>query len=66
MGNRVVVEAFGLNSSPSLQHWSRMREWLGLDVNVPELTYHQPDRGRILRQWLANYCGRRQERSVNN
>ncbi|OBH93251.1 class I SAM-dependent methyltransferase [Mycobacterium sp. E2733] len=43
-GSQVAIEAFGLNSRSNSQRWLRMRERLGLDVNVQALTYHEPDR----------------------
>lgn len=62
-GSQIAVEAFGVNSSGNSQRWSRMRDRLGLDVNVPELTYHEPDRSDSA-QWLADHGW--QVRSVNN
>ncbi|WP_156147325.1 class I SAM-dependent methyltransferase [Mycobacterium lepromatosis] len=43
LGSRVASDPFGLNSSANPQRWSRMRDRLGLNVNVPELAYHKPD-----------------------
>ncbi|WP_156747356.1 SAM-dependent methyltransferase, partial [Mycobacterium sp. E2462] len=43
-GSQVAIEAFGMNSRSNSQRWLRMRERLGLDVNVQALTYHEPDR----------------------
>ena len=62
-GSRVAVEAFGLNSRANTQRWQRMRERLGLDVNVHALTFHEPDRSDAA-QWLADHGW--QVRSVNN
>jgi methyltransferase (TIGR00027 family) len=53
-GSRVAVEAFGLNSNGNTQRWLRMRERLGLDVNVQALTYHEPDRSDAV-QWLVDH-----------
>ena len=62
-GSRVAVEAFGFNSRANTQRWQRMRERLGLDVNVQALTFHEPDRSDAA-QWLADHGW--QVRSVNN
>jgi methyltransferase (TIGR00027 family) len=61
-GSQVAVEVFGMNSSNS-QRWLRMRERLGLDVNVQALTYHEPDRTDAV-QWLADHGW--QVHGVNN
>ncbi|OBI17226.1 MULTISPECIES: class I SAM-dependent methyltransferase [unclassified Mycobacterium] len=53
-GSRVAIEAFGLNSRSNSQRWLRMRERLGLDVNVQALTYHEPDRSDA-GQWLSDH-----------
>ncbi len=53
-GSRVAIEAFGLNSRSNSQRWLRMRERLGLDVNVQALTYHEPDRSDPA-QWLRDH-----------
>jgi len=53
-GSRVAVEVFGMNSRGNTQRWVRMRERLGLDVNVQALTYHEPDRSDAA-QWLAEH-----------
>jgi len=53
-GSQIAVEAFGLNSNGNTQRWLRMRERLGLDVNVQALTYHEPDRSEAA-QWLADH-----------
>ncbi|BBZ50081.1 putative S-adenosyl-L-methionine-dependent methyltransferase [Mycobacterium heidelbergense] len=53
-GSQVAVEAFGMNSRGNSQRWLRMRERLGLDVNVQALTYHEPDRTDAA-QWLADH-----------
>ena len=53
-GSRIAVEVFGLNSRGNTQRWLRMRERLGLDVNVQALTYHEPDRSDAV-EWLAGH-----------
>jgi methyltransferase (TIGR00027 family) len=53
-GSQVAIEAFGLNSRSNSQRWLRMRERLGLDVNVQALTYHEPDRSDAI-QWLTDH-----------
>lgn len=53
-GSQVAIEAFGLNSRSNSQRWSRMRERLGLDVNVQALTFHEPDRSDAA-QWLSDH-----------
>jgi methyltransferase (TIGR00027 family) len=53
-GSRVAIEAFGLNSRSNSQRWLRMRERLGLDVNVQALTYHEPDRTDAI-AWLTDH-----------
>ncbi|OBG23742.1 class I SAM-dependent methyltransferase [Mycobacterium sp. 852002-51057_SCH5723018] len=53
-GSQVAIEAFGMNSSSNTQRWRRMRERLGLDVNVEALTFHEPDRSDAA-QWLTDH-----------
>jgi methyltransferase (TIGR00027 family) len=53
-GSQVAVEVFGMNSRSNTQRWLRMRERLGLDVNVQALTYHEPDRSDAI-QWLGEH-----------
>ncbi len=53
-GSQVAVEAFGMNSRSNSQRWLRMRERLGLDVNVEALTFHEPDRTDAV-QWLSDH-----------
>jgi methyltransferase (TIGR00027 family) len=53
-GSQVAIEVFGMNSRGNTQRWLRMRERLGLDVNVQALTYHEPDRSDAA-QWLAGH-----------
>jgi methyltransferase (TIGR00027 family) len=52
--SQVAVEVFGRNSNGSTRRWLRMRERLGLDVNIQALTYHEPDRSDPA-QWLADH-----------
>jgi methyltransferase (TIGR00027 family) len=53
-GSQIAVEVFGMNSRANSQRWLRMRERLGLDVNVQALTYNEPDRSDAV-QWLAEH-----------
>ncbi|MCV7090643.1 class I SAM-dependent methyltransferase [Mycobacterium interjectum] len=53
-GSQVAVEVFGMNSRSNSQRWLRMRERLGLDVNVQALTFHEPDRTDAV-QWLSDH-----------
>ncbi|ORB75135.1 class I SAM-dependent methyltransferase [Mycobacterium scrofulaceum] len=62
-GSQVAIEAFGMNSRSNSQRWLRMRERLGLDVNVQALTYHEPDRSDAA-QWLTDHGW--QVRTVDN
>ena len=62
-GSKVAIEVFGINSNGNTQRWLRMRERLGLDVNVEALTYHEPDRSDAA-QWLADHGW--QVQGVNN
>jgi methyltransferase (TIGR00027 family) len=62
-GSQVAVEVSGMNSKSNTQRWQRMRERLGLDVNVQALTYHEPDRSDAI-QWLADHGW--QVHGVNN
>jgi O-methyltransferase involved in polyketide biosynthesis len=50
----VAIEVFGMNTNGNTARWRRMRERLGLDVNVEALTYHEPDRSDAA-QWLADH-----------
>jgi O-methyltransferase involved in polyketide biosynthesis len=43
-----------MNTHGNTQRWRRMRERLGLDVNVEALTYHEPDRSDPI-QWLDDH-----------
>ncbi|MGB8391416.1 class I SAM-dependent methyltransferase [Mycobacterium sp.] len=52
-GSQVAIEVFGMNTNGNTQRWRRMRERLGLDVNVEALTYHELDRSDAA-QWLAD------------
>jgi methyltransferase (TIGR00027 family) len=62
-GSQVAIEVFGMNSRSNSQRWLRMRERLGLDVNVQALTYHEPDRTDAI-QWLTDHGW--QVKVVNN
>jgi methyltransferase (TIGR00027 family) len=62
-GSQIAVEMFGMNPRGNTQRWVRMRERLGLDVNVQALTYHEPDRSDAV-QWLADHGW--QVEAVNN
>jgi methyltransferase (TIGR00027 family) len=53
-GSQAAVEVFGINSSSNTGRWTRMRERLGLDVNVEALTYNEPDRTDAV-EWLATH-----------
>lgn len=52
-----------MNSNGNMQRWRRMRERLGLDVNVEALTYHEPGRSDAARR-LAEHGW--QVQAVNN
>jgi methyltransferase (TIGR00027 family) len=62
-GSQVAVEAFHINAKSNTQRWRRMRERLGLDVNVEALTFHEPDRSDAA-EWLADHGW--QVHGVNN
>ncbi|WP_108922017.1 class I SAM-dependent methyltransferase [Mycobacterium montefiorense] len=62
-GSQVAIEAFGINSSSNTNRWQRMRDRLGLDVNVAALTFHEPDRSDAA-EWLTNHGW--QVKVVNN
>jgi methyltransferase (TIGR00027 family) len=53
-GSQLAVEVFTMNTHGNKQRWNRMRDRLGLDVNVEALTYHEPDRSDAA-QWLADH-----------
>ncbi|OBK14164.1 class I SAM-dependent methyltransferase [Mycobacterium asiaticum] len=53
-GSRIAVEAFTMRIDGNKQRWNRMRDRLGLDVNVEALTYHEPDRSDPA-HWLAEH-----------
>jgi methyltransferase (TIGR00027 family) len=61
--SQIAIEMFGMNSRSNSQRWLRMRDRLGLDVNVQALTYHEPDRSDAA-AWLADHGWRVQ--SVSN
>jgi methyltransferase (TIGR00027 family) len=52
--SQVAIELFGMNTNSNTQRWLRMRERLGLDVNVAALTYHEPDRSDAA-HWLTDH-----------
>ncbi|OBH59046.1 class I SAM-dependent methyltransferase [Mycobacterium sp. E2479] len=52
--SQIAIEMFGMNSRSNSQRWLRMRDRLGLDVNVQALTYHEPDRSDAA-AWLAEH-----------
>lgn len=62
-GSQVAIEVFAANSRSNTQRWLRMRERLGLDVNVQALTYQEPDRSDAA-QWLADHGW--QVRAISN
>jgi methyltransferase (TIGR00027 family) len=62
-GSQVAVEVFRMNSNANTGRWRRMRERLGLNVNIEALTYHEPDRSDAA-QWLAEHGW--QVHGVNN
>ncbi|OBK22160.1 SAM-dependent methyltransferase [Mycobacterium asiaticum] len=53
-GSQIAVEAFNMRVTGNKQRWNRMRDRLGLDVNVEALTYHEPDRCDPA-QWLVDH-----------
>jgi methyltransferase (TIGR00027 family) len=52
--SRLAVEAFTMRIDGNKARWTRMRDRLGLDVNVEALTYHEPDRSDPA-QWLSDH-----------
>jgi methyltransferase (TIGR00027 family) len=62
-GSQVAIEVFGLNASSNTNRWQRMRDRLGLDVNVQALTFHEPDRSDAA-EWLTGHGW--QVKVVNN
>lgn len=52
--SQIAIEMFSMNSRGNSQRWVRMRDRLGLDVNVQALTYHEPDRSDAA-AWLADH-----------
>jgi methyltransferase (TIGR00027 family) len=62
-GSQVAIEAFSINTKSNTQRWRRMRERLGLDVNVEALTFHEPDRSDAA-EWLTEHGW--QVHGVNN
>jgi methyltransferase (TIGR00027 family) len=61
--SRFAVEAFTMRIDGNKQRWTRMRDRLGLDVDVEALTYHEPGRSDPA-QWLADHGWR--AHSVDN
>ncbi|MEE6135882.1 class I SAM-dependent methyltransferase [Mycobacterium sp. 050128] len=53
-GSQVAIEVFGVNASSNTNRWQRMRDRLGLDVNVQALTFHEPDRSDAA-EWLTDH-----------
>lgn len=53
-GSRIAVEAFNMVVNGNRQRWDRMRDRLGLDVNIGDLTYHEPDRSDPAK-WLTDH-----------
>jgi methyltransferase (TIGR00027 family) len=62
-GSEIAIESFSVNTTSNTQRWRRMRERLGLDVNVEALTYHEPDRSDAA-EWLTEHGWR--VHTVNN
>jgi len=62
-GSQLAVEAFNMKLTGNKQRWNRMRDRLGMDVDVEALTYHEPDRSDPA-QWLAEHGW--QVQSVDN
>lgn len=62
-GSQLAVEAFNMKLNGNEQRWNRMRDRLGLDVNVGGLTYQEPHRSDPA-QWLADHGW--QVQSVDN
>lgn len=53
-GSQVAIEVFGMNASNNTNRWQRMRDRLGLDVNVQALIFHEPDRTDAA-EWLTDH-----------
>jgi methyltransferase (TIGR00027 family) len=69
-GSQVAVEAFSLGSADTERRraarrarWERMRQWLGLDINVETLTYQENNRADAA-EWLTAHGW--QVRAVSN
>ncbi|MBX9640675.1 MAG: class I SAM-dependent methyltransferase [Mycobacteriaceae bacterium] len=62
-GSQLALEAFNMKVSGNEQRWNRMRDRLGLDVNVGALTYQESYRSDPA-QWLADHGW--QAQSVDN
>jgi methyltransferase (TIGR00027 family) len=52
--SQVAIEVFGMNSSSNNGRWQRMRDRLGLDVDVQALIFHEPDRTDAA-DWLTDH-----------
>lgn len=53
-GSQLAVESFNMKITGNKRRWDRMRDRLGLDVDVEALTYHEPDRSDPAR-WLTDH-----------
>ncbi|CAM4260656.1 Putative S-adenosyl-L-methionine-dependent methyltransferase [Mycobacterium basiliense] len=53
-GSQVAVEAFNMSTKGNTHRWNRMRDRLGLDVNIEALTYHEPGRADA-GEWLVDH-----------
>ena len=53
-GSQIAVEAFSMKVTGNSGRWNRMRERLGLDVDVEALTYDEPHRCDPA-QWLTDH-----------
>lgn len=53
-GSQVAIEVFGMNANNNTNRWQRMRDRLGLDVNVQALIFHEPDRTDAA-EWLTDH-----------
>ncbi|WP_421842926.1 class I SAM-dependent methyltransferase [Mycobacterium sp.] len=50
--SQFAVEAFSMKPDGNAQRWHRLRDRLGLDINVELLTYHESDRSDA-EEWLS-------------
>lgn len=53
-GSTIAVEAFNMVVDGNRRRWDRMRDRLGLDVNIGDLTYHEPHRSDPA-HWLEDH-----------